>query len=49
MPPSVHQVRDLVLQHFGPDHFQFIYHIDQSDGSDRVLYLTSDNDVQAIP
>jgi hypothetical protein len=43
---SIHQVRDLVLQHFGPDRFHYIYHIDQADSSDRVLCLGSDNDVQ---
>ena len=43
---SIFEVRDLVLQHFGPDRFHYIYHIDQTDGSDRVLYLNSDNDVQ---
>ena len=32
--------------HFGPDRFQYIYHIDQSDGGDRVLDIASDGDVQ---
>eukprot|EP00746_Dinoflagellata_sp_MGD_P124033 gnl/MRDRNA2_/MRDRNA2_58642_c0_seq1.p1 gnl/MRDRNA2_/MRDRNA2_58642_c0~~gnl/MRDRNA2_/MRDRNA2_58642_c0_seq1.p1 ORF type:complete len:1612 (+),score=292.79 gnl/MRDRNA2_/MRDRNA2_58642_c0_seq1:504-4838(+) len=43
---SIHDVRDLVVRHFGPDHFHFIYHIDQADSSDRVLCINSDNDVQ---
>ena len=43
---SIYEVRDLVLRRFGPDRFRYIYHIDQTDGNDRVLYLNSDNDVQ---
>lgn len=43
---SMYEVRDLVLKHFGADRFHYIYHIDQTDGSDRVLYLNSDNDIQ---
>jgi hypothetical protein len=43
---SIHEVRDMVREHFGPDRFRYIYHIDQADGTDRVLYLNSDNDVQ---
>ena len=43
---SIHQVRDLVRAHFGPDRFQYVYHIDQSDGGDRVLDIASDGDVQ---
>jgi hypothetical protein len=43
---SIHEVRDLVLRHFGPDRFHYIYHINQTDASDRVLCLNSDNDVQ---
>ena len=43
---SIHEVRDLVLQRFGPDRFHYVYHIDQADGSDRVLSINSDNDVQ---
>ena len=35
-----------MLRHFGPDRFHYIYHIDQSDGGDRVLSLTSESDVQ---
>lgn len=43
---SIHDVRDLVLSHFGPDRFHYVYHIDQIDSSDRVLSISSDNDVQ---
>ena len=43
---SIHQVRDLVRAHFGPERFQYVYHIDQSDGGDRVLDIASDGDVQ---
>ena len=41
-----HQVRDLVRAHFGPDRFRYVYHIDQSDGGDRMLDIVSDGDVQ---
>ena len=43
---SIHDVRDLVLKHFGPEKFHYVYHIDQVDSSDRVLSIDSDNDVQ---
>ena len=43
---TIYDVRDLVLRFFGPDHFHYIYHIGQSDSSDRVLSVNSDNDVQ---
>jgi len=43
---SIYEVRDLVLRHFGPDKFRYIYHISKADGSDRVLYLNSNTDVQ---
>ena len=43
---SIYDVRDLVLQHYGPDKFAFVYHIDQADSSDRVLCMDSDTDVQ---
>ena len=43
---SIHDIRDLVLRHFGPDRFHYVYHIDQTDSSDRVLRVNSDNDVQ---
>jgi hypothetical protein len=43
---TIHDIRDLVKKHFGADRFDYIYHIDQTDNSDRVLCTTSDNDVQ---
>lgn len=45
---SIHQVRDTVKAELGDgaDGFQFIYHINQADGGDRVLAMHSDNDVQ---
>jgi len=43
---TIYEVRDLVLRLFGRNKFKYIYHIDQADGGDRVLYLNSDNDVQ---
>ena len=43
---SIHQIRDLVVAHFGQERFDYIYHIDQADSSDRVLSCDSDNDVQ---
>ena len=43
---TIHDVRDLIRRHFGPDHFHFVYHIGQADSSDRVLSINSDNDVQ---
>lgn len=42
---TIEDVRSLVLEHFGPDCFHYIYHIDQSDGSDRMLCIKSKNDV----
>lgn len=43
---SIYDVRDLVLKHYGPDKFAFIYHIDQVHSSDRILCMDSDTDVQ---
>ena len=43
---SIYDVRDLVLQHYGPDKFAFVYHIDQVHSSDRILCMDSDTDVQ---
>ena len=43
---SIYDVRDVVRRTFGTERFHYIYHIDQTDGGDRVLYLNSDNDVQ---
>ena len=42
---SIDDVRTLILKYFGPDCFHYIYHIDQSDGSDRMLCIKSKNDV----
>lgn len=36
---TIDDVQSLVLQHFGPDCFHYIYHIDQIDGSDRMLCM----------
>eukprot|EP00928_Gymnodinium_smaydae_P100356 TRINITY_DN9823_c2_g4_i1.p1 TRINITY_DN9823_c2_g4~~TRINITY_DN9823_c2_g4_i1.p1 ORF type:complete len:2328 (+),score=476.05 TRINITY_DN9823_c2_g4_i1:208-6984(+) len=43
---SVYDVRDLLVKYFGADRFHYIYHISQTDSSDRVLHLESGNDVQ---
>jgi len=42
---TIDDVRSLILKHFGPDCFHYIYHIDQTDGSDRMLCIKSKNDV----
>ena len=42
---TIHDVRDLIREHFGSDRFHYVYHIGQADNSDRVLYMNSDNDV----
>lgn len=42
---TIDDVRSLILKHFGPDCFHYIYHIDQTDGSDRMLCIKSQNDV----
>lgn len=43
---TIHDVRNLILKHFGPDRFKYIYHIDPADNRDRVLYIQSENDAQ---
>lgn len=43
---TIWDVRELILRHFGTEQFRYIYHIDQTNGSDRVLYINSNNDVQ---
>jgi len=43
---SIRDVRDQVLKRYDRNRFHYVYHIDQSDGSDRVLAVDSDNDVQ---
>ena len=42
---TIHDVRNLIREKYGADRFRYVYHIDQSDNSDRVLYMDSDNDV----
>lgn len=42
---NIYDVRTLVLKHFGLDCFHYIYHIDQTDGSDRMLCIRTNNDV----
>ena len=42
---TVHDIRNLILECFGRDRFDYIYHIDQRD-TDRVLCIASENDVQ---
>lgn len=42
---TIHDVRDLIRKKYGADRFRYVYHIDQADNSDRVLYMDSDNDV----
>jgi len=43
---TIHDVRNLIKKHFGPDRFHYVYHIDQTDSSDRILSMNSDNDVR---
>lgn len=43
---SVQAIRDLVLERFGAERFAYLYHINQTDGGDRILHLLSGNDVQ---
>ena len=43
---SIHDVRDLVQNFFGPDRFHYVYHIAPADSSDRVLCINSDYDVR---
>jgi hypothetical protein len=42
---TIHDVRNLIREKYGAERFRYVYHIDQSDNSDRVLYMDSDNDV----
>ena len=35
-----------MLKFFGPDRFHYVYHIGQTNSSDRILSVNSDNDVQ---
>jgi len=43
---SIQDVCDCIRNHYGPDRFHYLYHIDQSDNSDRVLCIKTGNDVQ---
>uniref|UniRef100_A0A7S1C0Z4 Uncharacterized protein n=1 Tax=Corethron hystrix TaxID=216773 RepID=A0A7S1C0Z4_9STRA len=43
---TIQDVRTLIQAHFGPDRFHYLYHIDQSDNSDRVLCMKTGNDIQ---
>lgn len=43
---SITGVRDILkAQNFKFEKYKYLYHIDQKDGSDRILFLDSDNDV----
>ncbi len=42
---NIYDVRSLILKQYGSDCFHYIYHIDQSDGSDRLLCIKSKNDI----
>ena len=42
---NIYHVRKRIVKHFGPDCFHYIYHIDQTDGSDRMLCIKTKNDV----
>ncbi|VEU36572.1 unnamed protein product [Pseudo-nitzschia multistriata] len=43
---SIQDVCACIRHHYGPDRFHYLYHIDQSDNSDRVLCIKTGNDVQ---
>ena len=43
---SIQDVCSCIRKLYGPDRFHYIYHIDQSDNSDRVLCIKTGNDVQ---
>lgn len=43
---TVYDVRDMVRSTFGSGRFQYVYHVGQADGADRVLAVNSDIDVQ---
>lgn len=45
---TIHGVKDILLRYNQINknsQFKYIYHIDQKDGSDRILFLESDNEV----
>jgi hypothetical protein len=41
---TVHDIRTMLLDQFGLNGFHYVYHIDQTDNSDRVLCLETAND-----
>ncbi len=43
---TIQDVCSCIREHYGPDRFHYLYHIDQSDNSDRVLCIKTGNDVQ---
>jgi len=43
---TIKDVCEAIKGHFGPDRFNYIYHIDQEDNSDRVLCMKTGNDIQ---
>eukprot|EP00535_Pseudo-nitzschia_heimii_P012412 CAMPEP_0197198710 /NCGR_PEP_ID=MMETSP1423-20130617/33509_1 /TAXON_ID=476441 /ORGANISM="Pseudo-nitzschia heimii, Strain UNC1101" /LENGTH=1031 /DNA_ID=CAMNT_0042652545 /DNA_START=1648 /DNA_END=4743 /DNA_ORIENTATION=- len=43
---TIQDVCSCIRKHYGPDRFHYLYHIDQSDNSDRVLCIKTGNDVQ---
>ena len=42
---NIHDVRNLLVKHFGQERFHYIYHIASNDNSDRVLSVASETDV----
>lgn len=42
---TIHDVRNLLVKHFGQERFHYIYHIASQDNSDRVLSVASETDV----
>eukprot|EP00536_Pseudo-nitzschia_multiseries_P000059 jgi/Psemu1/321429/estExt_fgenesh1_pg.C_20043 len=43
---SIQDVCTCIRKYYGPDRFHYLFHIDQSDNSDRVLCIKTGNDVQ---
>ena len=43
---TIQDVCELIRNKFGSDRFHYLYHIDQSDNSDRVLCIKTGNDIQ---
>ena len=42
---SIYDVCSCIKKHFGPDRFHYLYHIDQTDKSYRVLCIKTGNDI----